>query len=126
MNLTIYIVFFILLSFFPLLHYVVSRKSIEESFLYHIKKKRIDWKKVLKFYICANIFSFLVSINNEMMDIIDIFMMPILFITFLLVLYFFSLHPENSERLLKDINPDDIKVYKKQKERDDKINKILK
>jgi len=109
-----------------LVHFLVARKNIEESYLYHIKKKRIDWKKILKWYLIANVFTFTASINNEMMETIDIFMMPVLMISFLLVLYFFSLHPENRQKMMKDIDKSDIKLYKTQKERDSKINKILK
>ena len=123
---SIYIFFFIILSIFPLIHFLSSRKSIEESFLFQMKKKRIDWIKIIKFYIICNVFTYLSSINNEYMSIVDVFMIPILLVTFLITLYFFSINPENKERLMDDINPDDIKLYKKQKDRDDKINKILK
>ena len=121
MNLLVYLIISSGLLLFPLMHWLVARKSIKESFLYQERKKRICWKKVGKFYIYCNIFSLIASINNEMMGPIDIILIPIFMISFLIVLYFFYVSPEREEV----VDEQELKVYKKQIDRDNKLKKIL-
>ena len=121
MNLLVYLIISSGLLLFPLMHWLVARKSIKESFLYQERKKRISWKKIGKFYIYCNIFSFVASINNEMMGPIDIILIPIFMISFLIVLYFFYVSPEREEV----VDEQELKVYKKQIDRDNKLKKIL-
>jgi len=52
---------------------------------------------------------------------IDVILMPIFMISFLIVLYFFYDSPEREEV----VDEKELKVYKKQIDRDNKLKKIL-
>jgi len=128
-----YIFVFVILSIVVTFSYFMSRRDIKDSYLLHIKKRSIDWIKVRNFYIMSNILSYIASINNDMMNWVDVILIPITFISFLLTYYFVYPDPDQRQSAINKINQKDFQKYKKEKdrekienERNQKINKILK
>lgn len=133
MNIIIYCFLFLMLSILVVAHFLFYKNDIEESYLFNIKKNRIDWGKVLKLYIISNVFIYIASINNELMDLIDIILMPILFVSFILTYWFVYPDPDTRQKAINKIDQKDFEKYKKSwndkeiaKKREEKINKILK
>lgn len=104
--------------------YLVSFRNIKSKYEFIKRKKRLDKKKVLKFYLYTQGFFLLCKLGNDMHWIL-VFLFPIL-LMMMLVSFYFIIH--NSENINKDIdyNSEEYKQFEKQENRDKKINKILK
>jgi hypothetical protein len=101
-----------------------TRNSPRQRFLLYRKMRKLDYKKLLKWYLYIQ--SFLLGnklLGNEKLDWITVFAMPVVIIT-LLVIYFFFMYynPSDMDFELSD----EFDSYKKQFERDEKLKKILK
>lgn len=120
------IMIFILFMLFVMafIGYRTSMNSALGRYTLHNRKNRINWKKVGKWYLYLQGF-FLVNkiLGNDKLDWIVVFGLPMVLIGLLLVYYFFLYHIPRDMDL--ELGPD-FESYKKQVERDIKINKILK
>ena len=120
------IMIFILFMLFVMafIGYRTSMNSALGRYTLHNRKNRINWKKVGKWYLYLQGF-FLVNkiLGNDKLDWIVVFGLPMVLIGLLLVYYFFLYHSPRDMDL--ELGPD-FESYKKQVERDIKINKILK
>ena len=100
---------FSILSILVVFHFFILKRNLKDSYLFHIKKNNIDWKKVRNFYIVFNILSYIASINNDSMNAIDIFLIPIAFISFLLTYWFIYPDPDERQKAINKIDQKDFK-----------------
>ena len=124
---------FSILSILVVFHFFILKRNLKDSYLFHIRKNNIDWKKVRNFYIVFNILSYIASINNDSMNTIDVFLIPIAFISFILTYWFIYPDPGERQKAINKIDQKDFEKYKKSwddkekaKKREEKIHKILK
>ena len=122
-SLIILIFMTLIVSLMTLSGYLFTRKNILSKYHFNRKKERINWKKVSKCYIYIQIFFLCCKLlGNYKLNWIVVFGLPFMIISYLLVCYFF-LNQINDIDLESE---SDFETYKKQHERDNKINKILK
>jgi hypothetical protein len=123
-SLVIILFFFLVLSIMALSGYLTTRNSVLGRYSLHNKTKRLNWKKVGKWYIYLQVFLLGNKLlGNDKLDWRVVFGIPIVMIGLLLVYYFFLYSSPKDMDL--ELGPD-FDSYKKQVERDIKINKILK
>lgn len=95
-------------------------KMIELNYLLRVKFNKINYKKLIKWFFLGTIISYFCSINNTFMSKYDIIGFPLLFISFVVMMYFFGNPPMDAE-IIKEYKESKIEI-----DRDFKINKILK
>lgn len=124
MEYLISLVFMLFLTLTMISLYLFSFRNIKRKYEFIKRKKRLDKKKVLKFYLYTQGFFLLCKLGNDMHWIL-VFLFPILLMMMLVSFYFII---DNSENINKDIdyNSEEYKQFEKQENRDKKINKILK
>lgn len=123
-DITIFIIFTILISIIIILRISANRLNSKLSYRFSQKLRKINWLKVLKLWFIVQCISGLCSIDNKQMTIVSILGFPLMIIILLLTFYFFSF--ENDLKPLSEEEEEDFKNYKKQFDRDQKIKKILK
>lgn len=123
-DITIFIIFTILISIIIILRISANRLNSKLSYRFSQKLRKISWLKVLKLWFIVQCISGLCSIDNKQMTIVSILGFPLMIIILLLTFYFFSF--ENDLKPLSEEEEEDFKNYKKQFDRDQKIKKILK
>lgn len=113
----------ILLSIMAVIGLFAYTRDSQSSFLFSVRKRKIDWKKVGKWYLYLQGFCLFCSINNPNMGWVMTMGMPIILIGLLLITYFFSM---NGQGDTKELNSSEFQEYNKAYIRDEKLRKILK
>ena len=102
----------------------VYRKDSKSSFLFYIRGKLINWKKIGKWWMWIQVFILVNKLlGNKDLPWTLTFGFPIILIMILVFYYFFMLW--NGDKDSKRLQSEEFKEFDKSYKRDQKLNKIL-
>jgi hypothetical protein len=122
-DLIITLFLFLILGLMGLIGFIVSNKDILGKYRLNKRKERLNWKKLGGWYLKLQGFILFCKIGNPKLSWLLAFSIPLTLISLILVHYFFLYHSPHD---MEEEYGDDYDAFKKQVERDRKINNILK
>lgn len=112
----------ILFGMMTLVSLWVYKRNVNSDFILRKRLTRINWRKVIKWYVYIQIFLLLLKTSNQSTWVITV-ATPVIIIGLLLISFFFAMDNKDDT---KDLESKEFKDFSRAYERDRKLDKILK